>query len=125
MRSDSLPLITRGGRAADQYELIGVASLPRCAVFPSPMMQSSGTNSTIASSGSPSRRIARPLFQCARYQRRRISLKFYQVNASLGGPKCDIDQVAVMGEDDYLRFGCELRQRGKTGPGAVVVPVDE
>ena len=74
-------------------------------------MQSSGVICTIASSGSPSRRIARPLFQCARYQRRRISLKFYQVNASIGGAKGDIHQIAVMGENDYLRFGCELRQR--------------
>ena len=47
------------------------------------------------------------------------------MNASVGGPKGYLDQVGVMGEDDYLRFGRELRQRGKAGPSAVVVPVDE
>lgn len=54
-----------------------------------------------------------------------MSLEFYQVNASIGGPKNYLDQVAVMGEHDYQRFGRELRQRGKASLIAVVVPVDE
>ncbi len=33
--------------------------------------------------------------------------------------------MAVMGEDDYLRFGREVSQRGKAGASAIVVPVDE
>ena len=66
-----------------------------------------------------------PGYQYGRSRPGTIRLEFYQVNASIGGAKGDIDQVPVMGEDDYLRFGRELRQRAKAGPSALVVPVDE